>query len=80
MYACIAQVLESQGDNLLAGAFAIEAGQRLMKRNLVSQAVVFFQRAVELQLQTRECKLYTLRELTKCYIQLSKLFVLIQIG
>ena len=69
------QVLESQGDNLLAGSFAMEAGQRLMKRGVVSQAISFFQRAIELQHQTKECKLDTLKELTKSYVYLSELVI-----
>lgn len=52
----------------------MEAGQRLLKRNVVSQAVTFFQRAVELQHQTRECRLETLNELVKCYIYLSEFY------
>lgn len=68
------QVLESQGDNLLAASFALEGGQRLMKCGWYSQAAVFFQRAVDLQFQTTDWRLDTLKQLSSCRLQLSILY------
>lgn len=63
-------VLESKGDNLLAGSFAEEAGQRLVKMKHFSQASIFFQRAIDLQHQTSDCRLSCMKELLGCLIEL----------
>ena len=69
---CLPQVLERQGDNLLAASFCVEAGRKMVSFEVFSQAAIFLQRAVDLQQQTLEWRLDTLMELASCRIRLSK--------
>ena len=56
----------------MAGSFAEEAGQRLVKMKHFSQASIFFQRAIDLQHQTSDCRLSCMKELLGCLIELSE--------
>ena len=68
--------MESQGDNLLAASFALEAGQRLTKCGWYSQAAVFLQRAIDLQHQTLDWRLDTMKQLASCRLKLSKKIIM----